>query len=429
MLDSGTVKPGASWKSGLGYFRKVFRSARDRLHKEAHDRELAERTAEGISAEKLHREQVITEKAANAFERSAEITRAEKAKRTEAMPAGMNGRAHPSASGRDFVDEHGRRRYYPHVKLIAPFGNVIVTGEHANKLLDEMEASGATFEDFDKALGEQNGLTEDNAPLSRDTVLGSVRRTVNRALQERCDLALQLKFGPPEKQLAEGHTPHSKFRSRWLCLSVETVAAIVAQCPDVEGAQELLDREFDSFIKDDDGFSFLGRPKHFKRDDNGEGLQQRAEKHFTAVMLAKQGEAQAIREKLEQEAAQREAKRRHQREQAEHQLRQWEAERPEREARERAQREEAEAKQSQQRAAQEADAANLQWNGINLTLTEAGTKILNGIDKGLVDIALAGLTKTIWDPIAKRTSAPGIAELAPLWRDLVRSSRAAVIPR
>jgi hypothetical protein len=85
-IDSCGTQAG-NWKSALSYFRSAFRGARDRLDRQAKDRERGLKTADAIDAEKLAREKMITEKAGKAFDRSAEMGLAAKAKSIESGAA------------------------------------------------------------------------------------------------------------------------------------------------------------------------------------------------------------------------------------------------------------------------------------------------------------------------------------------------------
>jgi hypothetical protein len=278
MLDSGKVEPGAGWKAGLGYYRKVFRSARDRLHSAAQERSLAEQTAKEIAAEKINRERIVTQKTGAAFDRAAEA----KAKRLEALPAKMNGRAVPSqpdtgGTGRTAIIG-GKVRYNPGCRLVYAFGNAIALGEDGNKLADEMEALGASFEDVDAAFGRQNGL-RNGKPMAREDVLKAVRKDIERELEKRRGLALKAKFGTPEKLC--GGTPHPAFTSEMVCVSRETVAAIFARCPDVDYLAESIFREIISA----GGYG-----------DYGTGMQARIEAALEKRMLAAQEDAVKARE-------------------------------------------------------------------------------------------------------------------------------------
>jgi hypothetical protein len=353
------------------------------------------------------------------------------AKRIEAGSAAAksNGYAQPAGNSRTYINEDGKRRYRPDFKLIPLIG---LFGDHADKLFDELEPKGATFEEIDAAFGKENGKSGDRTE-SRDEVLRSVRRTIMCKLDKRRDVTLKAEFGEPEGLC--GGDPHPLFKHEWICISREKVAEILAQCPDVKpidgvwrgtcnghnwNEENLLAEKFRQISS---GRWEIHNRVELRHDDYGTGMQARVEAELLQAMLEEQREAQIIREKREREAAQREANALLQLEEAEERRQQWEAERPERERLERERREKREAEEAARRAAEESEAENLNWDSLNLTVTKAGMEHLQGVDANLLVAVLKTLGRSITDPIARRQGPVTTNDMVELWRDLLRRAQ------
>jgi hypothetical protein len=212
--------------------------------------------------------------------------------------SGQIRQAAPSASRRNFVTEDGKRRYNTEFELVKAYGQTIVFGEHANKLLAELEAKGATFDDVDEAFGKERG-TINNRTKSRDEVFNSVRQRVEAVLEERRKAELTAKYGDPESLC--GGEPHPDFKSKWVSLSREFVEGIVARCHTIVEADDgtyqggysnwmwrrsgsLAEKRACKFFEDylqHDEFSYEGY---------GVTLQKQVEDHVTAKMLKENAE-------------------------------------------------------------------------------------------------------------------------------------------
>jgi hypothetical protein len=321
-------KEGASARadSCQRYFRKVFDGELLALEKQDREREIADALADAKLQIEIKAVAAQAEHRVNGTATRTQLWNQAAAKQIEgiaatrlAAPAKMNGHPTPVGDSRTLINAGGKRRYKTDFALVKAYGQTIVFGEHANKLLEELEAAGATFEDIDDAFGNETGTAPygDRQALSRPEILHSVGERVKRSIKRRRNAELKEKFGPPEALC--GGTADTQFTSEWLALSAEWIAALFAKCPDIRlddngryggcnygiGATDdnprrhELGRIFDAVKQDLTG----------NHDDYGNGLQQRAESDIERRMLIEQASEAARREEFQREAARRDRER------------------------------------------------------------------------------------------------------------------------
>ncbi len=452
-MDEPTAASVKGAKPAKNYFGKQFPSDLARLRKIEHDARVDAKKVETLAEDEVISRRTANEKASamklGALDRSITLNEQKRIEDGNARAAGSPQPKHwrdqkreesrenaesskriyeklkaeqAARNGRTITNEDGKRRYHPGFKLVTVYGQTTVFGEHANKLLLELEAKGASFDDVDDAFGTESGKAGDRTQ-TREEVLKSVRRAVQRVLDERRDKALRAKFGGPIQQLAESHMQHPDFLSDWVCISREKVAEIAAKCPDVK----LFDGEWRCYHRRKSGGSEWGaedlmaekfleivRNKFFSHDDYGAGLQERVERELEELMLKEQAYGAKECEFRERE----EEEKRKEREAWAKEQAEWEATRPEREARRAAKEAKRADEEAQKHAALEADAENLSWDGQSLILTETGEQSLPVTDKSLLKDVLNTFSKQITNPLARRTGPLGRIELAQLWRDI-----------
>ncbi len=274
----------------LSFFNSTFARKLDEIRKREHNARVNAKETEVIAENRVETERRIGEKK---IMHHAGILDASAANRL-AAPVKMNGHPAPVGDNRTCINPAGKRRYKTNFGLVKAYGQIIVFGEHANKLLDELEAAGATFEDVDEAFGHETGTAPygDHQALSRPEVLRSVSDRVKRSIARRRDAELQQKF-PIEEQC--GGNPDPAFRSKWLALSGQWIAALFARCPDIRLDENGRYGSHNYGIGSTDDnprrsvlhgiFDAVTRELNCNHSDYGNGLQQRAEAEIESAML------------------------------------------------------------------------------------------------------------------------------------------------
>jgi hypothetical protein len=298
-LDEPTeaAKPGA--KPAKNYFAKQFAGTLQRLRADEH--------AERVEAQKrqaLAEIEIEGAKAANGKKLAAldsRIQMGNDAATKRIAATGANGYSNGHANGKAAAPAQPDR-FRDDDKKVADICGHWVDGPAAQAILEE--CPGATPKDVRTALREISNKfrKDDGRPQGiGDRKVVSAKRIHEAAVaywqmleRVRLDAEMKAEFGEPEEQLADGHTLHPAFKSEWLCLSREFVAALEQKCPLLKAAEKqgwVLDRQCGFIGALRDAFSdlagdseHLGR-LHTKHGNYGNGLQQRAEAHIEKALL------------------------------------------------------------------------------------------------------------------------------------------------
>jgi hypothetical protein len=301
-------KPG----NALKYFQAALYDKLRELRQKEHADRVHAKTVETLAEIDVKDRETAKAKGQAALDRV--IARTEQ-KRIEDGNAKANRASAPrtSQNSRTITDENGKLRYNPELKLVTVYGQTIVFGEHANKLIAELEAKGATFDDVDEAFGKETGIAG-NRTKSREEVLNSVRQAVRETIEKRQEDEIKAKYGEPESLC--GGESHPSFKSKWVCLSREFVKGVIARCPTIVvdeygryrgeifyGRHSIAEaRALEHFAKfvERHKFSDDSHSVEYLREGYGVTLQKQVEDHVEAKMLQEHDE-NVEREKKEAE--------------------------------------------------------------------------------------------------------------------------------